>query len=120
MNTGHRYVLSLALLVLLAACGPARSAAPADGDARTTPVRVENQAWADMRIYVVVSGQRQRLGVVNGNTTQTLQIPASVVGIGREVSFLADPIAGRSTAQSFSIFVRPGETVTITIPSTVR
>jgi hypothetical protein len=117
-SRSYRSIL-IAVLVLLAACGPSRHAA-SDDASRPTPVRVENQSWSDMRIYVVVSGLRQRLGVVTGGTTQTLQIPASVVGLGREISFLADPIAGRTTAQSFSIFVRPGETVRITIPSSVR
>jgi CheY-like chemotaxis protein len=87
---------------------------------RETPLRVNNQSWLDMRIYVVASGQRVRLGMVNANNTAVLRIPAYVVGLGREVSFLADPQASGSVARSFSMYIQPGEEVSITIPPTVR
>lgn len=73
-----------------------------------------------MRIYVLASGQRVRLGMVNASSTSTLRIPAHVVGLGREVSFLADPLASDAIAQSFSLYVDPGDEVTITIPPSVR
>lgn len=86
----------------------------------TAVLVVENQSTSDMRIYARFAGQEVRLGSVTGLRTERLEIPSSIVGGGRELAFVADPLAGRSTATSFSIFVAPGEEVTMVIPPTVR
>jgi hypothetical protein len=116
--------LLLAAATLSAACATGRSAGD-EGDFRDPVddalVEVRNQSTSDMRIYVVTeAGQRTRIGFVSGNTTATLRIPPIIVGYGREVRFQADPLAGRSTASSFTHYVRPGETITITIPPQIR
>jgi hypothetical protein len=118
MRTASRTLLLSALFVLLAGCGASRGGAAAE----STPLRVNNQSWLDMRIYVVSSGsgQRIRLGMVTGNSVQTLRIPSHVVGMGREVSFIADPVGSPTVASSFNIYVRPNQQVSITIPPTVR
>lgn len=113
-----RTLLPLLLLVLLVAGCGARQRGGADLESAT--VVVENQSWNQMRIYAVAgSGQRVRLGNVSGNRTERLRIPGHLIGIGRDVAFLADALAG-GEARSFSIYVRPGDEVTITIPSSVR
>jgi hypothetical protein len=118
MRTARRTLLLSALLVLLAGCGASRGGT----ESETTPLRINNQSWLDMRIYVVAtgSGQRIRLGMVTANSVQTLRIPAHVVGFGREVSFVADPVGSPTVASSWNIFVRPGQPVSLTIPPTVR
>jgi hypothetical protein len=117
MRYAPRFLLLAALLVVVAACGPRRTGPVADESAQ---LRVQNNSFLDMRIYVVGSGPRIRLGMVNGSSSATLRIPAHVIGMGRDVHFLADPIGSPTVAQSFSIYVRPGENVSITIPPTVR
>ena len=107
------------LLLLLAACTSSRSSVRAGAEPRTT-LRVTNQSWLDVNMYITTGSQRIRLGSVSGNSTTRLRIPSSVVGFGREVGFIADPIGSGSVASSFQIFVRPGEEVTITIPPSVR
>ena len=94
-------------------CVSSRSRGPAGP---RTALEVDNQGFTDMTIYVVNSGQRIRLGLATGKTTTTLTIPASVVGSGRELSFLADPVGSSRSARSEQLFVRAGETVTLTIP----
>lgn len=107
------------LLLAAAACASANPGLRV-GDEPHTTVRVANQSWLDVNMYVTTGSQRVRIGSVRGNNTQTLRIPASVVGFGREVGFVADPIGSGSVASSFQIFVRPGEEVSITIPARVR
>ena len=110
--------LLLALSLALGAC-----ASSAGGPAvyrEPTFLRVQNQSSSQMNIYVVAGGQRVRLGSVPGNNTAVLRIPDGVVGIGRELSFLADPIGSSNVASSFSIYVQPGEEVSIAIPPSVR
>lgn len=113
----------IVLLLLLSACASSRRTqdGPIVGD-RSGPATlvVDNQSWADMRIYVVAGGQRIRLGNVTGSRTSTLPIPDHVVAGGRELTFQADPVAGREVANSFSIYVWPGDRVRLMIPATVR
>lgn len=119
---GHRYVVSLAssaalvFLLVLGACST-NPRAEAPGAEEETTVRVENHAWMDMTIYAVASGQRVRLGSVSGNTTGVLSIPPGVVGLGRSLTFVADPLGSSRTSSSFEIYVRPGEEITLTIPA---
>lgn len=109
----------LALLVTGAACTQQRNGGPTPRTPTAT-VRVQNQAWLDVNIYVVSGGgARQRLGTVSSTGTATFRIPDSAVGLGRDISFLADPVGSRSVASSFNMFVRPGEQVTLTIPTSL-
>jgi hypothetical protein len=121
MRPHHRIRLLALVLVLVAtsACAPRRDPNVVVVE-RPTPVRVQNQSWADVRVYVIAGTQRHRLGIVTGSSTQTLRIPAHLVAGGRELSFLVDPIGSRTTATSFSVFALPGETVTLTIPAQLR
>lgn len=105
------------MLLALCACAASRPAEEVGADEETA-VRVENRAWPDMTIYADVDGQRVRLGSVTGSTTRVLRIPSRVIGLGRDVVFIADPVGSGRTASSYRIYVRPGDEVVITIPST--
>jgi hypothetical protein len=49
------------------------------------------------------------------------RIPTTVVGTGRDLRFLVDPIGSDRQAVTFnSLYVRPGETVTVTVPATIQ
>jgi hypothetical protein len=100
-------------MALSACAANPRTDAP---DREPTTVRVDNRAWTEMTLYAVASGQRVRLGTVGGTSTAVLRIPPGVVGQGRNLTFLADPLGSSRTSTSFEIFVRPGEQVTLTIP----
>lgn len=117
MHVLTRTLLPLMVILLIAGCGARRGAAGLAEGAATVEVR--NQSWSDMRIYAVSGSQRTRLGTVTATSSAVLRIPSHVVAGGRDVSFLADALAG-GAATSFNIFVRPGDQVGITIPSTVR
>ena len=111
----------LGLLLGASACSSRQPGENPRAQAQVSTVLVQNQAWLDMNVYVqsVGIGARTRLGTVNGTSNTTLRIPAGIVGAGRTVRFLVDPIGSQRTATSFEINVRPGEQVTITIPSSV-
>ena len=85
-----------------------------------TYVRVTNQSWLDMNVYVLQGSQRIRLGMVNSNATTRLQLPKGMVFGATVLSFVVDPIGSRRTATSFEISVSPGDEVQLTIPATVR
>ena len=122
MRSSIRLLVVAFVALALGACGSTRQTGPEVGPAAEgTIVTVRNQSWLQMNIYVVVSGsQRIRIGTVNGNATANLTLGEHIVGIGREVSFIADPVGSSQTAQSFDLYVRRGERVTLTIPPSMR
>lgn len=108
----------VAMLATVAACShTARPGRDDNGPQLDTRVRVENQAFLDMNVYVISdAGGRQRLGTVTGNTSQEFVIPAYIVGPANSVRFLVEPIGSNRAPISNSLSVQPGQTVTLTIP----
>ena len=105
--------LLIATLAMTAACFGGKPRAPNEA----AKVRIENQAFSDMTVYVVeTGGARRRLGMATGLSTTVLTIPQSVFGNGREVLFMVDPIGGARTSRSNRIFVTPGDEVRLVIP----
>lgn len=114
----NRRTAVLAALAVSWAC--ARPSKEGDDDGYVpraeTMLRVENQDFLDMNVYVVRSGQRIRLGSAPGLSTRVLSIPASLVGGGAELRFLVDPVGSNRTPISQEIFVQPGDVVDLIIP----
>lgn len=89
---------------------------PAEGPVRTV-LKVENQGFPDMNVFVVPEGSnRVRLGTVTGNSNAYFTLPDYVVKGTRELRFQALPIATQRGPISQSIMVVPGDTVVLTIP----
>jgi hypothetical protein len=110
--------LAIALLAgtpVLAGCNMGRPAeSPSPVTAAT--LRVENQGFADMNIYLLLSGgSRQRLGTATGNSVSHFNLPRTAVAFGT-VRFIADPIGGRRAPVSEEISVHAGDEVVLTIP----
>ncbi|MDE0083860.1 MAG: hypothetical protein OXT72_14555 [Gammaproteobacteria bacterium] len=90
-----------------------RSRAPRDGPVE---VRVENNAYLDMHIYVVYGpGQQRSLGMVTGLSRRTLVIPAQVIQTLSGIQLLADPIGTDRGFLSQPILAYPGQRVRFTI-----
>jgi hypothetical protein len=103
------------MLVAGTACGGrARETNPEP--AESAMVEVENQGFADMVVYAVNAGQRIRLGMATGHSTQRFTIPRHLVGGAGPIRFLADPIGGNRAPVSEELTVEPGDVVTLTIP----
>jgi hypothetical protein len=112
-----RVVLAFTGLIALLAVASCRSTGRGALSQRPeTFVQVENRSMLDMTVYVVRSGERRRLGLVNALSTQTLTIPSVLVeGLG-VLRFVADPIGASRTPVSEEIVVRHGDTVRLIIP----
>jgi hypothetical protein len=117
-STFARIAVLAGLIAGVAACSHAAKHAGDRDDVRlTTRVHVENQAFLDMNVYVISDGGgRTRLGTVTGNTNQDFVIPDYIVGPANSVRFLVEPIGSNRAPISNSLSVRPGQTVTLTIP----
>ena len=120
-SLSRRLFLPLMLVAAAAACSRSRGAAEVEGEGESRPqtyVRVTNQAFLDMNVYVVRGGQRIRLGTVGANQTVRFRIPDNVVFGATQLRFLTDPIGSQRVSQSFDILVSPGDEVVMTIPPT--
>jgi sorbitol-specific phosphotransferase system component IIBC len=107
--------LSLAVL-LVVACGSGK--APATGatpDSAVATLRVDNQRFTDMTLYVIEAGVRQRLGIAPGNTVSSFTIPRRVASGPILVRFIADPIGGKALPVTEDITVEAGDEVTMRI-----
>ena len=118
----HIRVFTIAAVAMVsaaaAACG-AKHVETAAGEVAlpdSTSVVVDNQGLLDMTIYVLEGGSaRRRLGTANSLSKTRISIPRTLVGTGRDLQFLADPIGGRRNSVSQRIFVSPGDQVGLTI-----
>jgi len=113
----RRHAVRAVLLVLAllgAGCGRAFKSGPREPEPRTT-LRVENQNFLDMNIYVIQGAQRIRLGTVPGLSTQTFTIPAYVVR-GSSLQFEMHAIGGLGNPRTETISVEPGDELSLRIP----
>jgi hypothetical protein len=111
-------MMLVASLALASACSLTRNEAE-DVAAEPVPptrLRVDNQAFLDMTIYVYRNSQRVRLGTATGNSVTRLTIPPNMIFGSTPLRFQADPIGGNRTPISSEITVAPGDEVVLTIP----
>lgn len=113
-RVARKLVLS-SLCLVVAACHRGTPEPPPGPEARTT-LKVQNEGFPDMTIYVLRSSERIRLGTVTGNTTTTLTIPSYVLAGPTTLRFLADPVGGVRAPVSEEITVSPGDRVELIIP----
>src|SRR4051812_12993308 len=117
---GVRRRVAMAMLVacvaLASACSMNKNPDETAEPVPPTRLRVENQAFLDMTIYVYRSSQRIRLGSATGNSVTRLTIPANLIFGATALRFQADPIGGSRAPISSEITVSPGDEVVLTIP----
>jgi hypothetical protein len=113
-----RFVYSFVMatsITLAAACAHA-SHMPEEAPERTV-LKVENQGFPDMNIFVLPeSSNRVRLGTVTGTSNAYFTLPDYLIRGTRELRFQALPIATPRGPVSQSIMVTPGDTVVLVIP----
>jgi hypothetical protein len=109
-------VALLATVSLGAGCSGNQKEDEAPEPVPPTRIKIENQAYLDMTIYVIRSSQRVRLGIANGSSTTRMLIPPNLIFGSTALRFQADPIGGNRQPISQEITVSPGDEVTLIIP----
>lgn len=106
-----RALLAAVLLVfLLPSCASTRGG-PASPPGPVTVVEVQNRNWADITIYVIRSGMRQRLGSVVSMTTERLKVPAGVLSGSEGIRLHVEVLGSRDAFTTEAIQVQPGDRV---------
>ena len=115
MKRNKQYLILLGLGLVFAV--PQVAAADADVAVADTvrsdkvTVRVENQNWLDMRVYVIVSGFAHRLGTVGSFGVEEFKLRKGWVGPSSEIQMVAVPIGARTANYSQGVLVIPGDYV---------
>jgi hypothetical protein len=109
-------MFALVCATLAAGCSQNKQSDQAAEPQPVTRLRVQNQAFLDMTIYVYRGQQRLRLGTANGNSTSRFTIPATLIFGATPLRFQADPIGSNRASISEEVTVSPGDEVTLMIP----
>lgn len=91
-------VVGLGVLIGSGACatvGEGGASNAAEPGAPVTLLRVQNDNWQDMTVYVVRGTSRFRLGTVTGLTRETFEVPRTLLSDAPELQLMADPIGAR-------------------------
>ena len=111
--------VAIATLALAVSAGCSRTSHMPEEAPQRTVLKVENQGFPDMNIFVLPeASNRIRLGTVTGTSNAYFTLPEYVIRGTRELRFQALPIATPRGPVSQSIMVTPGDTVVLTIPPT--
>lgn len=74
-----------------------------------TEVRVTNNNWSDMTIYLVRDGSQQRLGSVPSQSSHSFVVPTHLLVSAGRVQLMADPIGSSRTFLSPVLLISPGQ-----------
>ena len=107
--------VSLLLSAVALACAP-RSTRQDIPPGTAATLRVDNQAFLDVNVYVLRSGQRTRLGTVTALTTRTFVLPRTMVGTATTVQFLAAYIGSSRAPVSEEVVVWEGDEIELRVP----
>ena len=93
---------------------PVPTTAAADSRGRI-PVRIDNQNYSDLDVYLLSRGTRLLLGSVTGLTKATLMLPTGSALTDGRVQLQADPLGAVAPIRTPQLLVSPGEQVYWTI-----
>lgn len=80
---------------------------------QATTLRVRNDNWQDVRIYLVENGGPPvRVGSVSGLTSAVIRVRRRIVGTAR---LLIRPLGSRATALTNPVFVERGQVLELTV-----
>lgn len=112
---GVRRAISVASVALaVPACGqvPEAEGEPQPKTEEATELTVINHNWSDITIYVVQHGaQPIRLGLVTSLSRARFEVPSDLVGSGRVIRLMADPVGQHEAFLSERIQVFPGDLI---------
>jgi hypothetical protein len=101
---------------VLSAQQPANESAGSKVEHRAHVLRVTNNNWLDVHIYVSRDGGLLRpLGVVGSGQSEEFAFPAGTLDLGRVVRIVADPIGGRGIYASGDVTASPGDEVVLVV-----
>jgi hypothetical protein len=118
MHTRRWATLALAVALGTGACA-GRPKADLGKPQPAAVVKVANNNFADITIYVVQSGMRLRLGTVSGLSEERFTLQPRFTSYTMELYLLADPVGGSRGYLSPAVRIRGGEEVDLRLHATL-
>jgi len=107
---------ALAIVLLAPACAAGHGKAEQGSPAPDDPVvlRVTNNTWADVDVFVLASTMRTRLGIVTSQGTEDIPVPRNVWATG-SIQVRIDQIGGAPPYLTDQINIHGGQRIALTV-----
>ncbi len=116
----REWIVASALCATVLACRSGNSFQPSGpAPSGSVTLRVQNNNYADMDLYVVSEGLATRIGTVNGLGKDTFTLDPSFFPSG-DLRIIGVPIGGNGRASSGALIVAPGQSIDFTIGAVPR
>lgn len=110
MYTVRAALGSLLILCSVGACTGSKSAARGPAPVSSV-IRVANNNWSDITVYVLRAGNRVRLGTVTSMGAGVFRMPDTLLRSSGNVQLVVDPIGSRQVFVTPSIQFFPGQEI---------
>ena len=119
-----RFGAPIALLLLggITSCSHHTAPSTGPGPSRETdiPLEITNHNWLDVIVSVVHDGQSTRVGTAQGSSSSSFELPARLIGQGREIRLIGHPIGGSGSVITETIVVQPGQYIEWTLETDLK
>ena len=83
-------------------------------------LQVTNHNFLDVTIFVLHEGQRIRMGLATGSSSQSFTIPGRLVELTHEIALLGQAIGSTERVRTEILTVRPGQRIEWTLATELR
>lgn len=83
-------------------------------------LRVINNHWLDVTVYLLRGAERVRVGMVSGNSRQDFVLPGRLAGTAGQISLLGTVSTSNAVVRSNPVLVQRGEFVEWRLESVLR
>jgi hypothetical protein len=83
-------------------------------------LKVVNHHWLDVDVFILHNGQRTHVGTITATASQTIILPAHLLGASRQIALVADAIGSPAVVRSETLLVQPGQIIEWTLETDLR
>ena len=120
MKRSNLQILLIAILLAAAACSHRRRSGSMSEPPANVTLQVTNHNFLDVTVFVLHDGQRIRMGLATGSSTQLFTIPGRLIAQSHEITLLGEAIGSNDRARTELLTVRPGQRIEWTLETDLR
>ena len=120
MKRSNLQILLIAILLAASACSHRRRSGSMSEPPANVTLQVTNHNFLDVTVFVLHDGQRIRMGLATGSSTQLFTIPGRLIAQSHEITLLGEAIGSNDRARTELLTVRPGQRIEWTLETDLR
>ncbi len=116
-------LLIIAVVLAATACSHRGRSSYASEPPPDVTLQVTNHNFLDVTVFVLHEGQRIRMGLATGSSSQSFTIPGRLVALSHEIALLGvlgEAIGSSERARTEILTVRPGQRIEWTLETDLR